>query len=183
MMQTQKTLDNYIDDAKDALGIRADRELDRSLGNLGAAVYTWKSRKALPSQKAIIALAEKGGNDPRIALQNLQVWGAKGKTLSIWQQVRDKVEKGTILTVLFICSLLIPASPLLAEPLENRVTIERIYYILWQIVKRLLASIRYVFSFKRTGTWLADMLCQRVTAVTPVPRPLSLSSPGAQTVA
>lgn len=69
-------IDRYINDALSALGISSDRELDRKLGFKGTSVSTWRTKRALPSDDAMVRLAVAGNKDPRRALLDLHLWRA-----------------------------------------------------------------------------------------------------------
>ena len=89
-----RTIDTYINDAKRALGLKSDRELDRWLGFKGPAVSAWRTRRAWPADDTMIRVAEAGGNDPRLAVCYLHQWSAATpKVRAVYRAIADAVAK------------------------------------------------------------------------------------------
>jgi len=86
-----KPLDVYIQDAKDHLGLKSDRELDRFMGFKGQPVTHWRAGRAFPARETMVKLARLGGNDPEIAVINLEIMSAKTELKPLYQSILRKV--------------------------------------------------------------------------------------------
>ena len=86
------TIDDYIDDAKRALDLSSDRELDRWLGFKGPAVSAWRTRRSWPADESMARIAEAGGHDARLAVCHLHQWSATTpKVRDIYQAIAKAV--------------------------------------------------------------------------------------------
>lgn len=86
-----KTLDDYIDLAKDRAGLTSDRDLGRRLGFTGSPISFWRTGKAAPADDTMIRLAEVAGVDPVKALIDLKVWTAQGKAVGVYREIAEKL--------------------------------------------------------------------------------------------
>lgn len=82
----ERTIDDYIDAAKARLGIGSDRELSRRLFGRPESnvVGKWRTRRAFPRQKNMVALAELAGLPVSEALRDLSQWRTQERTREAW---------------------------------------------------------------------------------------------------
>lgn len=81
------TIDEYLDDAKAAIGTKSDRELGRLLGMKGAPVTFYRRKKTWPYPDTMKTIAEMGGHDPVIAVMQLHAWRETGPVGAIYRSV------------------------------------------------------------------------------------------------
>jgi len=72
-----KTLVDYIEAAMRRQGYKSYSQLDRAMGNAGSSTTLWKKRGVLPKPAKMVMLAELAGQDPKIALAQLDKWNAE----------------------------------------------------------------------------------------------------------
>lgn len=91
------SIDQYLDLAKERQGFRSDNAINKALGFAGNSVNYWRQKKTWPSDERMIALADLAGIDPEIALLDLNIWRAAGKTKTIYLHMRN-----TLFPALFV---------------------------------------------------------------------------------
>ncbi|WP_417460689.1 hypothetical protein [Kordiimonas sp.] len=68
------SIDHYVDRALAKKRFKSDRQLSTALGLSLAAVGSWRTRRAIPSEESMVKLAEFAGMDAEIALLELGWW-------------------------------------------------------------------------------------------------------------
>jgi hypothetical protein len=101
----ERTLKDYVNEAKKAQRFRSDAALGTVLGVGMEAVRKWKQGSAVPNEGIIVQLAEMGGNDPLLALIDCRAQFSKdARAKAYWQKHRWQVKKNIAvgLGVLFL---------------------------------------------------------------------------------
>lgn len=91
MAPNPQDLDDYIDFAKEKQGLGSDNQLSAALGVKRAAVSTWRTRRAWPSPDHMAQLAEMGGQDPRQAILELEIWRNEGPAKEIYKSIAAQI--------------------------------------------------------------------------------------------
>lgn len=100
-MQTERTIEFYIEKAKEHSGISSDRQLGPVLGMSTAAISQFKTGRALPSDDSMVRLAELAGVDPYIALIDLNSWRSEGAARNAYKEILKRI------SVVFIAALIL----------------------------------------------------------------------------
>lgn len=69
-----KTIDDYLELAKEKQGLKSDRQLGRALEFKSQSISFWRHRKTIPSDENMVELAKLAGEDPETALLELAYW-------------------------------------------------------------------------------------------------------------
>lgn len=115
-----KTIQDYIELARERNRLWSDRELGRVLNLSGGAVTTWRSGRSLPKEKQMLALAKLAGISTEQALFELSYWNADDEeTRMVYKGLISNL-KG-VLTVLIIvfAALITLVKPAQASGLTN----------------------------------------------------------------
>lgn len=93
-MSLGMTLDDYLDAALARAGLTSDRELSRWLGLGAPTVCQYRTRRALPSDTAMLRIADLAGADQAVALVNLAMWrnAAHPEARRVFSDIRDRLE-------------------------------------------------------------------------------------------
>lgn len=119
-----RTIEFYIENAKEKLGFKSDIALARHLGLSNAAIPVWKTRGCVPKNETMIELAKIIGIDPAIALMDAQIWQSKGQTRAVYSRILQKLTAAAI-----ALALLFPVYSLDIRKYENRKNLTyTIYY-------------------------------------------------------
>jgi len=101
-----KTPADYIDKAKENLGLTSDRSLDEHFGFRGQAAWFWRKRKARPSRQNMLRLADAAGIDRREALLDLALWEAEDakepETVAVLERIRQAIVAAVALAILAV---------------------------------------------------------------------------------
>lgn len=116
-----RPIDFYLDKAKENHGLKSDRELDRAIGFKGCGVSQIRTGRALPSDEAMIKLAEMARVDPEEALLELAYRRAASRdetrAASVYRALLDRVTHAA--AALLIGFLAFSAMPTDASAMQN----------------------------------------------------------------
>lgn len=84
-------IDDYIDFAKEKQGLTSDNLLSQALGINRASISTWRKRKAWPSPDHMAHLAKLGGQDPDLAVLDLEIWRNEGPAKEIFISIAARL--------------------------------------------------------------------------------------------
>jgi transcriptional regulator with XRE-family HTH domain len=108
-----RTIDFYIDRAKEFSKITSNRKLGVKLGVSEGAISQFKTGRAIPSDDTMIKLAKLAHVDKDLALMELNTWRTKGEAKETYQRILDKL--GGAVAVLFVCVCMLGSSPAKAD--------------------------------------------------------------------
>lgn len=74
-----RALEDYIEAAREKLGVKSYRQLAMALNLDPAGVSAWRTRRAWPTDEHMIKLAEAAGMDPVQAVLELAYWRAASR--------------------------------------------------------------------------------------------------------
>lgn len=128
-----RTVDWYIDRALIRSGAPSDRTLGVELGLSPNSLTNYRTRRAWPSDQAMIRLAELAGIDPDVALMDLNAWRAKA------EDVRDRytnlarmLEKAGVAVAVAIVAIVGIAFPAETKAEQNDVSpVAYVHYGKW----------------------------------------------------
>lgn len=83
-------LDEYMDKAIKIQGLKSDKDIPRKMGMGIALASQWRTKRAWPSDTAMIKLAELAGEDPKKALMDLNIWRSEGAARSLYEQIAKR---------------------------------------------------------------------------------------------
>jgi len=86
-----RSIDDYIDTAKQRAGLTSDRKLDLALGHTGQSVSHWRTKRAWPTDEKMVKLAELAGVDPEEALLDLSVWRTEGEARAVYERLARRI--------------------------------------------------------------------------------------------
>ncbi|MEQ8829727.1 MAG: hypothetical protein RLW87_07950 [Alphaproteobacteria bacterium] len=92
-----KTLDHYLDRAREVSGFPSDRALARALPAQAATVNHWRTKRSLPSDELMCKLARFGGEDETAALVHLNCWRATGHAAELYIELAKRVSAAAII--------------------------------------------------------------------------------------
>ncbi|WP_135077698.1 hypothetical protein [Terasakiella sp. SH-1] len=87
-----KTIDEYIDKAKELNSFQSDRELGRALGFKGNPVNNWRTKRTWPAEGTMIELANLADVHPEIALLDLGIWRSEGQASVVYTHMKELLE-------------------------------------------------------------------------------------------
>ena len=97
------TVDEYLDRAKAQLNTASDRHLSKHLGFVGPAVSQWRTKRAWPSDEAMLKLAELAGVTPEQALADLNTWRAKSDQVqAVYAAIAKKIGAAAAAFIVFV---------------------------------------------------------------------------------
>ncbi len=106
-----RTIDYYIDLAREKQGFKSDNQLGKALNFAGSGISNWRVKKAFPSDEKMIELARLAGVNDLVALMDLQIWKAENDdTRAAYKQILKRI------SVVFIAALILfPAKDAFAK--------------------------------------------------------------------
>lgn len=128
-------LDQLLDGARDARGLKSDAALGRALGITQQTVNNYRTGRAWPSDDVMIKLADMAGVDQNAALLDLNIWRSKSpEVASAYIAMRDKLTRAAslMLAPLLIAGSVCYSTPSLAEGGASPAT----QCILWRLVRQ-----------------------------------------------
>ncbi|WP_085908081.1 hypothetical protein [Kiloniella majae] len=87
-------IDQYMDKAIKIQGFKSDKDISRSIGKSMALASQWRTKRAWPSDDAMIKLAEMAGESPEKALLDLNIWRSEGAARSIYEKLASRTIQG-----------------------------------------------------------------------------------------
>ena len=141
-MTIPRTLDDYLDLAKDHAGLTSDRELARRLGKTANPCTQWRTRRSWPADGTMVKIAELAGVDPCQALLDLARWRTDGPARAAWTDLAGKAWRAGVLTGAAAFAYLVTSDAALAAvgQVGNSVTGACEHYMLWKIrIRRFLS--------------------------------------------
>lgn len=112
-------IDKYIDLARDKNNLRSDRQLSFAFGLNAAAVNTWRTRRAWPSDDVMIKLAKMAGVDPMDAILDLNIWRSSGEAITLYTRIKKSMTAMLVLLAVGVGGQLATPSNALAAGLES----------------------------------------------------------------
>jgi len=108
MQTTERTIDFYLDRAKERLKLPSDRALAQRLNITSASVNGWRRKKAWPADEQMAHLAALAGEHPVWALIELNSWRAKSPEVkNNYKELLAKIIlAGGIILLLAKCTVL-----------------------------------------------------------------------------
>ena len=88
-----RTVDFYLDLAREKRRFTSDLALDRALGLKPGATCSYRIKRSWPSDETIIKIAEIAELDPKEALLDLNIWRAEGNAVLFYQMLKMDYEK------------------------------------------------------------------------------------------
>ena len=82
---------DYMDKARDALGVTSDRQLSKFLPACNAAINQWRTGRTWPSDVNMIALADLAQCDTAQALVALNFWRSPQTVRPIYERMFSKL--------------------------------------------------------------------------------------------
>lgn len=105
-----RTIDWYVDKARDHAGIRSDRGVGIALGGAPQLVSHWRTKRAWPSDETMLKLADLAGEDPESALLDLAIWRTYDTPAGkIYQKMANKLKTAAAAFVIAILGVSGPA--------------------------------------------------------------------------
>lgn len=114
------SVNEFLDRAKTGAGIDSDYALAKMLGVNKANVSNWRNERAMPDERAILALCALSGDDPFFVAASIQsMRAANDDAGSLWRQMADKLKGVAVVgAVAVILSTVMPGEGALASPLD-----------------------------------------------------------------
>lgn len=84
----------YLDRVKDCAGITTDSDIAKGFGINRSVVRNWRTGRGFPSEKRMLALAEKANLDPSEALILLRFWKSHGDTKKAYETALKRIARG-----------------------------------------------------------------------------------------
>lgn len=81
------TIDDYIDRAKSANGLKADMALGRLLGVSHGTISQMRTKRIWPGDDLMVRIAEAANMDPEQALIDLNIWRNEGPARAIYERM------------------------------------------------------------------------------------------------
>lgn len=72
-----RDINHYIDAARDRTGCKSDRKLALLIGLAGTTINHWRTGRSLPDDETMAKLAQLAGQEPTMALLDLNIWRSK----------------------------------------------------------------------------------------------------------
>lgn len=124
-----KTIDFYIDTARENTGATSDLKLAAMLDLKSSAISYWRTGKTFPSDDTMIKLAELADISPEQALLELSYWRADGKAQKVYKGLISRLTGAVACLVIVIVSMF--SAPAFAENTsrtDNSYVNSNIYY-------------------------------------------------------
>ena len=97
-----KSLNNYINDAKQAKNIKSDRLLCQALNLSNNAITSYRTQRAWPTDETMVRLAELGGNDPELALIDLNIWRTPAPAQKLYLKMFEKLTAAVFIAIILL---------------------------------------------------------------------------------
>lgn len=104
-----RTIDNYIDKAREKTGATSDRNLAKILDIDNSSITHWRTKRSWPADDTISKLAELAGIPQDEALLELNAWRSTGETQNIYKRLIEKLNG--VLTLLIIVFAALHSTP------------------------------------------------------------------------
>lgn len=95
-------IDDYLDAAKEVNNFKSDRKLCEAIGLKPTAITQWRTRRAWPTDTAMIRISELANVDPAEGLIDLNIWRSDGEASSIYTRMRKALHVAVIFLVFAI---------------------------------------------------------------------------------
>lgn len=110
-----RSLDDYLDLAKQNTGVKSDRELSKKFGG-HQTIHQWRVRKALPSDEKMVLLAEMACIPEDEALAELGFWRSVSRNETHAAQVYRRMlqrltQSAAALCLAFLVFFMLPVDP------------------------------------------------------------------------
>jgi len=103
-----KTIDDYIDLAIAKRNYKSDRQLGVALGFKSNTVNQWRTKRAWPSDEAMVRLADLCFEEKEQALLDLNIWRTQGKAREYYKHISEQLQKMAVVFLLIV-SVFLPA--------------------------------------------------------------------------
>lgn len=138
-----RTVDFYIERAKDNSGASSDRKLGTLLGLSEIAVSNWRNGRSWPSDDVMVKLSKICGIDPDIGLLDLNLWRSSGDAKEAYARMLKKITVVIMAMIILVSSgnSAIAKQPDLNMEAHSHSIIETIHYhirLLWLRLMKLL---------------------------------------------
>lgn len=120
-----KTIQDYLDDARAAIGINSDRALAAALEASVATVNTWRSGRSLPTDEKMVDLAALSGASKEQALLHLSYWRADGEARKTYENLIKRLGVTAACAVVLVFA---GFSPVPAQAKTNIMGNDVVYY-------------------------------------------------------
>lgn len=139
-MKNERTIDWYLEKAKDVSGITSNRKLGADLGISEGAMSHFKTGRALPSDATMIRLADLAKVDPYIALLDLNTWRTEGDAKKAYADILRKLGQASVVAAIIIPTTSAPALAFAGVAVTGATAVPVIMgmclCILWKIIYR-----------------------------------------------
>ena len=134
-MTTPRTIDDYIDLAKERAGLSSDRELARRLGKLANPTTQWRTRRSWPADGTMVKIARLAGVDPCQAVLDLSRWrSTDDQAREVWTELAGRAWRAGVLTGGVLLAFMVSTVPAeAAVHVGNSLTAGVDLYVLWKI--------------------------------------------------
>lgn len=119
------TIDDLCDAAIQAAQLSGDNDLGRALNFKSNRVTSWRTRRAHPSDEAVVKVAILAGVDPRQALMNLQIWRNENdpEVVKCYEAIREVIRKTAAVFVIAILAMaMYSPNPAFANSSREQIT-------------------------------------------------------------
>lgn len=148
-----KTIDNYMDIAKEKNGLKSDNKLAHALGLKNASVSNWRTKKAWPADDTMVKLAELAEISPEQGLLELSYWRSEGKAKETYNKILTRLTASLAgLMIVFKSTAANAAIPLaqgamIASAIPSSIVSGLAgLYILWKIKRIFKKSLRLCYA-------------------------------------
>lgn len=125
-----RTVDDYMNIAKERNNFRSDRQLALALGVTTTTTTGWRTKRQWPSDAQMPALARLAGVNPLVGIAERDIWRSSEPTRTLYEQIAQIVSR-TAATALILLTFSIIAGS--ANASGTKVTLDGDHCILWKI--------------------------------------------------
>lgn len=113
-----KTIDFYLDKARENQGLKSDRDLCKALGLSNGAITQIRTGRSWPSDETMVSLAKLADVTPEQALLELSYWRAEGEARETYKGLLKRI--GVTAATVSLGVFLISGNALAAAPTVTR---------------------------------------------------------------
>lgn len=142
-MPETRTLDWYIDAARERLGGISDNELSRRMNFKGRPITLWRTKRSLPNDESMMQLADHAGVDRTLALIDLNVWRSEGEVKTCYLDMARQLAKVAAIALIFLV-LSHTAEARTIEAQSNLNNAYSVYYVFRRRIARMMSRLNHL---------------------------------------
>ncbi|MEO0411822.1 MAG: hypothetical protein AAF221_08305 [Pseudomonadota bacterium] len=128
-----RSIDDYLDLAREAQGFNSDRKIGLKLGVASAVISNYRTGKTLPADAHMVAISQMAGIDPEVALAELNFWRTAHKgdmeSAGFYQKMATKMAS-LAASIALICGVFLSPEPASAAvQSQGHNSASSIYYV------------------------------------------------------